>query len=148
MARRNLVVGAEGQGGATIPSAWPGKRRNLYARQDHTHGQLEQRLAAVEEAVGSPGVVVATLLGDIVFGETAARTISAGLRFLTVSTPPAWGLVVGQDIILSPAAMPAGNYAVHGAIVTAPDTMRVTLTVPLLPVGSSYSITCRVRRLA
>lgn len=98
-------------------------------------------------AKGDAGAAATTLLGTLTITETATVAIAAGLRRVTVTTPAAWGVAVGQDILLCPTGLVAG-YAVHNAIVTAANMLQVTLTVPLISIGVTYTIACRARRLA
>lgn len=94
---------------------------------------------------GDAGVSATSLLGTVTLGETALVVISAGTRRLSVTVPSGWGLAVGQDIAVFPQTVPAG-YATHDAYVVNATTISVGLTSPLIALGASYSITCRVRR--
>ncbi|MGT2515134.1 hypothetical protein ACVOMT_13700 [Sphingomonas panni] len=96
--------------------------------------------------IGAAGKDATTLLGTVTLSETAALVaISGGTRRLTITTPVAWGVKIGDDLAVSPVSVPAG-YATHDVTVTGPNTITVGLTAPLLAVGASYSIQCRVRR--
>lgn len=86
------------------------------------------------------------ILGTITLAENATVAISAGTRRLTISTPTAWGVAVGQNLLLFPGAVPTNAYATHDVIATGPNTISVGLTAPLLAIGASYSITGRLAR--
>lgn len=96
---------------------------------------------------GDPGTPATTLLGTIVITESASVAITASTRRVTVSTPAAWGVAVGQDLAVFPVAEPAG-YVLHDVVVTGPNAITVGVTAPLLVVGASYAITARVRRFS
>lgn len=90
---------------------------------------------------GNQGPTAVVNLGNVVLTQTATVAIALGVRTITVSAP---GVVAGETIQLIPIAdLPIG-YAIHNAVATANNTLRVTLTAPLLAIGASYSITCRV----
>lgn len=95
---------------------------------------------------GATGPAVQTLLGTFNLSEAALVAISAGTRRLTVTVPTAWGVAVGQNLICFPNAIPAG-YATHDVVATAANTISVGLTAPLLAIGASYTITCRLVRI-
>lgn len=97
-------------------------------------------------ATGPQGPAVQTLLGTFTLSESAVLAISAGTRRLTVSVPSAWGVAPGQNLICFPNAIPAG-YATHDVVATAANTISVGLTAPLLAIGASYTITCRLVRI-
>lgn len=87
--------------------------------------------------IGLSGVVV----GTVTLSESALVVISAGIRILTFTIS---GVVAGEPLLASPnIAMPAG-YAVHTAIATAANTVQVTLSIPALAIGASYSIPCKI----
>lgn len=96
---------------------------------------------------GSDGTPATTLLGTVTITESMTVAIGAGLRRVTVTTPTGWNVKSGDDLVFAPLSLPAGNYALHNAIVTAANTVQVVLTVPALALLASYSIPCRVRRL-
>lgn len=94
---------------------------------------------------GAPG---ATLLGTIIVAETAQLVaITAGARRITVTTPTAWGIVLGQNLLLFPTSLPSGAYATHDVVATAANTLSIGLTTPALALLSSYSIPCRLVRI-
>lgn len=96
---------------------------------------------------GDTGASGATLLGTITVSETATSAITAGARRVTISTPVVWGVAVGQNLIAFPLSVPSGLYAVHDVIPTAANTISVAVSAPLLMVGASYSIQCRLVRI-
>lgn len=96
---------------------------------------------------GSAGKDATTLLGEITLSEKALVAINAGLRRLTVTTPSAWGVAPGQDLLIHAVSLPSAAYALHDVIVTAVNTISVGITTPALALLSSYSITARLRRL-
>ncbi|MDO7843462.1 hypothetical protein [Sphingomonas immobilis] len=91
---------------------------------------------------GAPG---ATLIGTTTISQTVTLVaLSLGVHEFTVTRA---GVAVGDNILLFPAsALPAG-YAIHGAVVTAANTLKVTMTTPLLAIGTAISIPCRVMRI-
>ncbi|MDO7841070.1 hypothetical protein [Sphingomonas immobilis] len=91
---------------------------------------------------GAPG---ATLIGTATISQTVALVaLSLGVHEFTVTRA---GVAVGDNILLFPVgALPAG-YAIHGAVVTAANTLKVTMTTPLLAIGTAISIPCRVMRI-
>ncbi len=120
-----------------------GKSAYQLARDGGYAGTQAQWLASL---VGAPGRDATTLLGTVTLTEAAALVaISAGTRRLTVAVPAAWGVKVGDDLVVSPVSVPAG-YATHDVTVTGPNTISIGLTAPLLAIGASYAIQCRVRR--
>lgn len=143
VARAAGYSGTETQWLATLIGA-TGKSAYQLARDNGYGGTLTQWLASL---VGAPGKDATTLLGTVTLTEAAALVaISAGTRRVTITTPAAWGVKVGDDLIVNPIAVPAG-YATHDVTVTGPNTITVGLTAPLLAIGASYSIPCRLRRL-
>lgn len=96
---------------------------------------------------GDQGIAGATLLGTITVAETALISITAGARRVTVTTPTAWGVAVGQNLLVVPVSVPNGLYATHDVVVTGANTISVGISAPLLAVGASYSIQCRLLRV-
>ncbi len=144
LARAAGFGGTETQWLTTLVGA-AGKSAYQLARDNGYGGTVTQWLASL---VGAPGKDATTLLGTVTLTETAALVaISAGTRRLTITTPAAWGVKVGDDLTVSPVSVPAG-YATHDVTVTGPNTISVGLTAPLLAIGATYSITCRLRRLS
>ena len=98
-------------------------------------------------SAGKDGAPATTLLGTLTISESATVAISAGLRRVTVTTPSAWGVAVGQDLIISAVSLPSAAYALHDVVVTGANTISVGITTPAIALLASYSIQCRVRRL-
>lgn len=96
---------------------------------------------------GVQGISGATLLGTITVAENAVLAITAGTRRVSVTTPTAWGVATGQSLILVPISVPSGLYATHDVVVTGNNTISVGVSAPLLAIGASYSIQCRLFRV-
>lgn len=80
-------------------------------------------------------------MGNISLTQTATVAISAGVRTLTFTVP---NLLANDKTLLFPiAALPTGYYIV-AVIASAANTLQVSLQAPLLAIGATYSITCRV----
>lgn len=80
-------------------------------------------------------------MGNIVLTQTATVAITAGVRTLTFTVP---GLLQNDKTILFPIApLPTGYYVV-AVIASAANTLQVSIQAPLLAIGATYSITCRV----
>lgn len=99
---------------------------------------------------GSPGAAGPSALvplPNITIAQTAAVAIAAGVR--TVRIAGITGLLANDLVLLSPQAsggnstLPAG-YAIHSAVAVANGTLEVSLTAPLLAIGASYSIVCKL----
>lgn len=87
--------------------------------------------------IGLSGVQV----GTVTLAETALVAISAGVRALTFTVS---GVAAGEPLEIYPnAALPTG-YGIFGVIATAANTVQVTLIAPLLAIGASYSIPCKI----
>ena len=93
---------------------------------------------------GTDAAALASLIGTITLSESALVAISAGVRKLTVSI--AGTLTTGNYLVFPTAATPTG-YALHDSICSTNGQLTVSLTAPLLAIGASYSITCRVVRI-
>lgn len=90
-------------------------------------------------AITGPSAKVA--LGTVNLTQTATVALSAGVRSVTLSVS---GVLAGDDILLFPtAALPAG-YAIHNVVATGANTIVVTFSAPLLALGASFTIACRV----
>ena len=93
---------------------------------------------------GPQGQAGATLAGTITLSQNASIAISAGIRSLTYTLQ---GAKAGDAMSIVPTGpLPAG-YAIHNVVATADNTVQVTLTAPLLAIGASYSIPCRVYKI-
>lgn len=93
---------------------------------------------------GPQGQAGATVAGNITVAQTAIVAISAGIRSLSFAIT---GVKTGDALSIVPTGpLPAG-YAIHNIVATANNTVQVTLTAPLLAIGASYSIPCRVYKI-
>lgn len=79
-------------------------------------------------------------LPDVAVGESALIAISAGPRNVVVTCQ---GVQKDDRIQLNPLTAPAG-YMVGQAIATANNQLTVQVFAPLLAIGASYSIVCKV----
>ncbi len=93
---------------------------------------------------GDKGDSGATLVGTATISQTAVVAISAGIRTVNVTVS---GVVTGANYLLFPAAALPAGYALHGAVPISTNTLQVSLSAPLLAIGASYSIQCRVVRV-
>jgi hypothetical protein len=125
------ATGAKGDTGATGPAGQAGSKGE----------------AGAAGARGEKGDPAGIYLGNITVSESSVVAINAGTRRVAITTPAAWGIASGQSLIAVPVAVPSGSYAIHDVIVTGANAVSVGVTAPLLAVGSSYSITCRIFRL-
>lgn len=97
---------------------------------------------------GDTGLSGATLLGTVTLSETAQLiSINAGTRRVTITTPTAWGVTPGQNLLLFPVAVPNASYATHDVIATAANTLSIGLTTPAIALLASYSISARLVRI-
>jgi hypothetical protein len=109
-----------------------------------TAGSPKLNIGVPRGDTGAPG---ATALGTVTISETASLAINAGTRRVTITTPTAWGVVPGQNLLLFPAAVPNASYATHDVIATAANTLSIGLTTPAIALLSSYSISARLVRI-
>lgn len=135
--------GATGNAGTieigTVTSGAPGTSVAVTNR-----GTPQAAILDIQIPRGMPGPSSKVSLGTITLAQNALVAISAGVRTLTL---PLQGVLAGDDLTIHPVgALPAG-YAIHGIAATAANTVQVTLTAPLLAIGASYSIPCRVNAL-
>lgn len=90
-------------------------------------------------AITGPSAKVS--LGTVAVTQVANIALSAGIRSVTLTVQ---GVQKDEDILLFPtAALPAG-YAIHNVVATAANTIVVTFSAPLLALGASFTIACRV----
>lgn len=82
-----------------------------------------------------------TVLPNITVAETALVAISAGVRKLTV---PCTGALVGDRLQVFPTAGSPAGYQFGDAYCLTAGQVVVTLNAPLLAIGASYSIVCKV----
>lgn len=128
-------TGAKGDTGATGPAGPKGDTGNTGA----------QGATGPQGATGSTGATGPTskvALGTLTVAQTAIIAINAGVRTLTFTGVT--GSLAGDDLLLFPAnALPAG-YAIHNVRCPTNGTVEVTMTAPLLAIGASFSIPCRL----
>lgn len=113
------------------------------ARELGYGGTKTQWLASL---VGAAGKNASAILGNITIAQTAAVAISAGTRRMVVTVPASWGVVAGDPLIALPSTAIAG-YAVHDVVAASPTSLSIGITAPLLAIGASFSIPCRIARL-
>lgn len=103
---------------------------------------------------GDTGAAGATLIGQVIVGQTATIAIALGIREVTVALA---GVVAGERYVAfarsyklnggaSFAGRPAG-YTVLDCACNAAGQITVSLNAPLLAIGSSYAITCDIVRI-
>ncbi len=85
-----------------------------------------------------------TLVGTVTITETASIAILAGTRKVTVA---ATGAVVGGNYELFPVGATPAGYAISDVVATAANVLQVTMIVPAIVLGGSYSIPCRLVRI-
>jgi len=106
--------------------------------------EAEATIANLTKQINDTGFFI---LGTVTLAESAGLvSITAGTRRLTITTPTAWNVAAGQNLLLFPGAVPSGSYATHDVIATAANTISVGLTAPLLAIGASYSISGKLAR--
>jgi hypothetical protein len=113
------------------------------ARELGYGGTKTQWLASLN---GAPGKNASAILGSITIGQTATVAISAGTRRIVVTIPASWGVVAGDPLVALPSAAVAG-YAVHDVVAVSATSLSIGITAPLLAIGASFSIPCRIARL-
>lgn len=140
--------GGKGDVGATGPKGdtGPAGSQGAAGPKGDTGAQGATGPQGAQGVAGPSGPAGSTLLGTFTLSENALIAIAAGTRRLSVTLPASYGVAVGQNLICIPQSVPAG-YATHDVTVTAANTISVGLTAPLLAIGASYTITCRLVRL-
>lgn len=99
-------------------------------------------LADMKGAKGDTGPSAKVPLGTLTVAQIATIAINAGVR--TISFTGVTGALAGDDLLLFPtSALPAG-YAIHNVRCPVTGTVDVTMTAPLLAIGGSFSIPCRL----
>lgn len=78
---------------------------------------------------------------QIAVAQTATIALTAGLRDITVSVP---GLAVGAACDVLALARPPTNYAFHNAWCETAGVLSVRISAPLLALGASFSIPCKL----
>lgn len=121
----------------------PGASAYDLARELGYGGTKTQWLASL---VGGPGKNASAILGSVTITQTATVAISAGTRRMIVAIPASWGVVAGDPLIALPSTAMAG-YAVHDVVAVSATSLSIGITAPLLAIGASFSIPCRIARL-
>lgn len=114
------LTGAQGPAGATGP-------------------QGAQGIQGVQGPAGTNNVILN--LPNVTISQTAGVQLNAGIRQLTVACS---GLQVGDRILLTPTAAVPTGYMLGDVVCTTAGQLTVTFTAPLLVIGGSFSITCKV----
>lgn len=116
-------------------------RKTATAIQWRQEGGTWADLVLLSAIIGPPGPSPKVSLGTVTVTQTATLALSAGIRSVTLTVQ---GVLKDDDILLFPtAALPAG-YAIHNVVATAANTIVVTFMAPLLALGASFTIACRV----
>jgi len=92
------------------------------------------------------GKNASVILGSITLAQTATVAITAGTRRMVVTIPASWGVVAGDPLIALPSTAVAG-YVVHDVVAVSATSLSIGITAPLLAIGASFSIPCRIARL-
>jgi hypothetical protein len=106
-------------------------------------GTQTQWLASLN---GKDGKNASALLGTVAVAQTAAVVIAAGVRRLAITIPASLGVAAGDSLTLCPTQALAG-YAIHDVVAVSSTSLSVGLSGPLLAVGASFSINCKLFRL-
>lgn len=94
---------------------------------------------------GDQGDAGATFVGTITVAQTAVVAISLGPRNIDI---PMTGLSTSANYLVIPTSpVPAGYQIQTVATATSTTNLRVTVYAPLLAIGASFSIPCRVVRI-
>jgi len=143
------VAGPKGDTGATGSHGATGAKGDTGSTgaKGDTGSQGATGAQGAAGAKGDTGPSGATLLGTVTITETAVLAIAAGVRKVTVAVPSAMGVVVGGNYLLFPTGATPAGYAIADVVATAANTLQVTMTVPLIALGASYSIPCRLVRI-
>lgn len=116
-------------------------RKTATAIQWRQEGGSWADLVLLSAITGPAGPSPKVSLGTVTVTQTAVLALSAGIRSVTLTVQ---GVLKDDDILLFPtAALPAG-YAIHNVVATAANTIVVTFMAPLLALGASFTIACRV----
>ena len=155
----STVAGPKGDPGkdgaaSTVPGP-AGKSAFELAQAAGFTGTQAEWLASLKGAKGDTGAAGATLIGQVVVGQTAAVAIALGIREVTAALT---GAVVGEryqcfcrSYKLNGSATPIpgrpSNYAIIDCVSNAANQVTVSLQAPLLAIGSSYALTCDIVRI-
>jgi len=95
---------------------------------------------SIASGVISTSGMTAVTLPTVNVTETAVVAIALGWRNVTVTCA---GVLAGDRIQINPTSAPTG-YAIGQAVATANNTLQVQVYAPLLAIGSSYTIQCKI----
>ncbi len=98
-------------------------------------------LQGIQGPQGTPG---GTAMPNVTISETAVIAITAGVRKVTVACTGT--TTTGNYLVFPISATPTG-YALHDCICQSNNFLTISLTAPLLSIGASYSIPCRVVKI-
>jgi len=90
---------------------------------------------------GDQGPSSKVSLGTISLSQNAVLAIVAGDRDLTFTVN---GILAGDDVFLFPVNHLPSGYFIKSVVATENNRLSVRLNAPLLAIGASYNITCRV----
>ena len=134
-------AGPKGDTGSTGPKGDTGSQGATGA----TGGVGPQGPIGLTGSTGPAGTPGNTLIGTATITETAVVAITAGVRKVTVSVP---GVVTTGNYLLFPTGVTPVGYSLGLDVVcTATNVLTVSITAPLLALGASYSIPCRVVKI-
>ena len=141
----------QGYGGTT--AAWlaslvgaAGLSAYEVARELGYGGTKTQWLASLTGAPGKDGKNASVIVGSVNVAQTAAIAISAGTRRMLLTIPATWGVIAGEPLVALPSTAITG-YAIHDVVAVSATSLSIGLTAPLLAIGASFSIPCRIARL-
>lgn len=118
----------------------------------YTFGTSWTKNVNIKGLKGDTGPSSLVNIGTVNLGETALIAITAGFRTLTITQNTTGGALTGllttDNVLLFP-VVSGGNgipdgYAIHNAWCSVAGTLKVRLSVPLIALGNSYAIPCRV----
>lgn len=118
----------------------------------YTFGTSWTKSGNIKGLKGDAGPSPLVTIGTVNLGETAIIAITAGFRTLTITQNTTGGALTGllttDNVLLFP-VVASGNgipdgYAIHDAWCSVAGTLKVRLSVPLIALGNSYAIPCRV----
>lgn len=136
-------IGVTGSVGATGPKGDQGDAGSTGATGIQGPQGIQGPIGLTGPA-GAAAANPATLVGTVTVSETAAIALTAGVRKVTVS---ATGAVVGGNYLLFPTGATPANYALADVVCVTANQLQVSVTAPLLALGASYSIPCRLVKI-
>lgn len=96
-------------------------------------------------ALGRRTKTALSSLGTVDVAETLGSSFAGGVRQVSLSLA---GVNAGDALFIAPEAALSAGYGLLGAVGNGSGTLQVTLITPALGSGASYSIPCRVYRIA